>query len=295
MMKMMMKTMTEDKVTSVTVNGVFGELLQGVRTDGEPFLVTNPVDIYANAIFYPDSLLDRIYIKTSGKHKAQALADKIYQHFHLPHGGTIEICTQFPIGKGLGSSSADLVAVARSLNKFYNLSFTPRDIENFLRGIEPTDGVMYPGIVSFYYRKVALDKSLGKIRGGKIIGVDQGGEVDTVQYNQIKRDYSTQEKACYDELFRALKSAIANNDIFSIGQITTQSAELNQRFHEKIYLEEFLKFSRTLELPGVICAHSGTYLGFLLDTRHPNFESQDREVKQMIQKLRLSYTEFFTI
>lgn len=80
---MCMDTIIEKQLQRVVVNGVFGELLQGMRTDDEPFLVTNPVNIYTTATLYPDDCLDRIRVINSSKEKAQVLVDKMYEQFSL--------------------------------------------------------------------------------------------------------------------------------------------------------------------------------------------------------------------
>ena len=145
-------------------NGVFGEFLQGMGSDGQLFLITSPVNIYTKVSFTFNPALQKVRVENPGKFKSQKLADRIWEKYQLKTGGVISMQTQFPVGKGLGSSSADLVAVAKALSAAYSLNFVPKDIEEIIRGIEPTDGVMYPGVVSYYYKEVKLNKSLGIIK-----------------------------------------------------------------------------------------------------------------------------------
>lgn len=280
---MQLKTkVLQNKVVQSFSNGVFGEFLQGVRSDNRAFLITSPVDIYSIADFTFDSNSKYIRISDPTKFKAQLLANKLYDKFNLTEGGIMNVQTQFPIGKGLGSSSADLVAIARTLSHAYSLNLTPQAIEELIRGIEPTDGVMYPGIVSYFYKDVQLNKPLGYIEGAMILGVDEGGEVDTLEYNKVKRDYSAEEKRIYDKLHNDLEIAVKNNDISSLGKVSTQSGLLNQRFNCKKLFNDFLKISNDLHLPGVVVAHSGTYLGFLLDKTKSYFPQIVEELKKMI-------------
>lgn len=266
-------------------NGVFGEFLQGVGSDDQPFLITSPVNIYSKACFTFNPTLQHIKIENRDKSKSQQLADKMWEKYRLKKGGVISVETQFPVGKGLGSSSADLVAVAKALSAAYSLNFGPQEIEEIIRGIEPTDGVMYPGVVSYYYKQVKLNKTLGTIKGAVILGVDEGGEIDTVQYNKVKRDFSEYEKQRYDQLHNAIEKAIRNNDIGMLGQISTDSSHLNQRFNHKKLLNEFIEISKSLQLPGIVVAHSGTYIGFLLDSTNPHFQKQVSEVKKATSRL----------
>src|SRR4029079_11819053 len=101
----------------------------------------------------------------------------------------LELESNIPIGKGLASSSADLVATARAIDDCFKLGMSEEILKMFLRQIEPTDGVMYPGVVSFYHRQVQLREFLGQLPGLTIVSIDEGGEVDTVEFNKIPKPF----------------------------------------------------------------------------------------------------------
>jgi L-threonine kinase len=64
----------------------------------------------------------------------------------LPGGGTLILQSRLPEGKGHASSSADLVATVRATDAT-GVTPTRRQIESMLATIEPSDGVMYSGVV----------------------------------------------------------------------------------------------------------------------------------------------------
>lgn len=60
-------------------------------------------------------------------------------------------------------------------------------MEDWLRPVEPTDGVMYPGVVVFEHRAVRLRAELGTLPPLTVVAVDEGGHLDTVAHNRRPR------------------------------------------------------------------------------------------------------------
>jgi uncharacterized protein involved in propanediol utilization len=266
--------------------GTFGELLQGVI--GEPavdFLVTFPIACYSRATFVSNPNRNSITVYPSFKQKAVRLADMILEHFGLPPGGTLEICSEIPVGKGLASSSADLVATARAIESCFALEISLEQLQVFIKDIEPTDGVMYPGVVSFYHRHVELREYLGLLPALTVVGIDEGGEVDTVEFNKIPKPFCEEDKVEYLQLLNTLSGAIREQDVFRIGQVATRSAMLNQKLRPKRFLHELLKLCEQVEALGVIVGHSGTCIGVLLSLEDPQYDSKLQHVHERLSQL----------
>lgn len=281
-------------ITKVTekCNGVFGEILQGIGTDNRAFLITAPINRYSEVHFERDSSISEILVTTEKKEKCSEIIRRIIERYSIPEGGYLSVHTQFPTGKGLGSSSADLVAVAKAIDQSYSLNLSPEEIESLIRGIDPTDGVMFSGNVLYYYKEVLIGKKLGQLKNCKVIGCDEGGMIDTVKYNYSDFIFTDQDKEIYDRLLHQASAAIAANDLYSVGQVTTASARLNERFNPKKSLPFFLETVEEFCLPGIICAHSGTYIGFILDCRCPNYPAQLERVCLRLSEVGLKYEEF---
>jgi L-threonine kinase len=258
-----------------TVFGTFGELLQGVLYENDlDFLVTFPIACYTTATFQPDSDSSAINVYPRYKQKALKLARLMLEHCACPIGGTITLESSLPEGKGLASSSADLVATARAIGGYLGHEPHPALIEALLRKIEPSDGVMYSSIVAFYHRKVQLREQLGSLPSLTIMGIDEGGEVDTVEFNRIPKLFSAAKKQEYERLLAQLARAIQHKDVHAVGQIATQSALMNQRLQPKRTLDAMIAICRNVQGLGVIAAHSGTVLGLLLSPAAPNYRQQ---------------------
>ena len=242
--------------------GTFGELLQGALPDGTEFLVTLPIRRYSRAWFRFDPA-GPLRVFPSHKLKSLRLAGAMLAAYGLAAGGTLVLDTGLPVGKGLASSSADLVATARAIGGVLGLDTSSAAVEGWIRPIEPTDGVMHRGIVVFEHRAVRLRSALGVLPAATVVAVDEGGRLDTLAFNSRPKHYSDAATAEYALLLQSLTEAVQSTDLAAVGKIATRSAILNQRLAPKRNL-------RAGAL-GVVCAHSGTMLGLLFaqdDTRH---------------------------
>jgi uncharacterized protein involved in propanediol utilization len=254
--------------------GTFGELLQGAGKDDQDFLVTLPINRFSTAYFLSTPHQPMLIVSPSQKYKAGRLTTLVLEHYHLPPGGILELESNLPVGKGLASSSADLVAVARAIDNCFGLHMTVEQLQCFLKQIEPTDGVMYEGTVAFYHRNVALCRYFGDLPDFVIVGMDEGGEIDTIECNKRPKSFASEEKAEYEYLLDKIEHAILKQDLKAIGEISLRSALLNQRLHKKRYFEEVREICQQVEGLGVVVTHSGTYLGILLSPQEQLFYRQ---------------------
>jgi uncharacterized protein involved in propanediol utilization len=243
--------------------GSFGELLQGRLPGGADFLVTFPITRCSRAWFRFD-LAGPLRVFPSDKVKSLSLAEAMLADCGLGGGGVLVLDSSLPVGKGLASSSADLVATARAVGGVLGLDTSPEAVQRWLRPIEPTDGVMYPGIVAFEHRSVRLRSALGTLPALKVVAVDEGGQFDTVAFNRQPTCYTSSEVAEYATLLQTLADAVRSADLAAVGAIATRSAVLNQRHAPKRNLDAMLHIARDAGALGVVCTHSGTMLGILL-------------------------------
>ncbi|MET8726857.1 MULTISPECIES: GHMP family kinase ATP-binding protein [Streptomyces] len=263
-------------VTGVsTAFGTFGELLQGVLPEPDSdFLVTLPIARWARATFHGMPGKDELEVHPPHKRKALRLAEMIVRSSTAPMGGVLTVESDLPEGKGLASSSADLVATARAVANALGEPMPPRRIETLLARIEPTDGVLYPGIVAFYHRRVALHSRLGALPPMSVVGVDEGGEIDTVAFNRIPKPFSATDREEYSRLLARMTKAVARADLAEVGAVTTRSALMNQVLRPKRMLSSLIDICGQVGGLGVVVGHSGTSLGVLLDKADPAYSQR---------------------
>jgi uncharacterized protein involved in propanediol utilization len=266
--------------------GTFGELLQGVLIENDmDFLVTLPITKGTAATFQPVPGSQRISVHPPHKRKASRLAGLMMTALSLPCGGYLWLETELAEGKGFASSSADLVATVHAVGDAFGLVFDESVIEAFLRPIEPSDGVMYQGVVAYYHRAVRLREQLGFLTDLLIVAHDEGGEIDTIRFNRMPKPFGAEDKAEYSSLLAELSRAVRADDLDSVGRIATRSAELNEKLRPRKFFQQIRRLSRDIGGLGLAAAHSGTVLGILLDAADPEREAKIDKADQSLRAL----------
>ncbi|MFZ5815780.1 MAG: kinase [Bacillota bacterium] len=261
--------------------GTFGELLQGVLPDGRRFLVTLPLARYSTARFTPGGT-GEVQVLPSHKEKSRQVACRLLEHFGVTQGGLLSLDSELPEGKGLGSSSADMVASALAVQAACGRSVSPHQLAEWMAQVVPSDGVMFPGVVSFYHQQGRLRRILGTLPPLTIVGVDEGGTVDTVAFNRQGNRWPDPVRRTYEQLLLRMEQAVIDRDLQAVGDCATQSAVLHQRVLPKANLDWFLELRSRYGALGVVVAHSGTYIGLLMD---PSEVDHDRRLSALTAEL----------
>lgn len=258
--------------------GSFGELLQGVLPEpAGDFLVTLPVAQWTMATFRLAADVGELIVRPAHKAKSRRLAEMILDWAGAPIGGVLALESGLPEGKGVASSSADLVATARAVGNALQRPVPLEVLQRMLGRIEPTDGVLYPGIVVFDHRRVRLRRRLGSLPPMTIVAVDEGGAVDTVAFNRVAKPFSAADRREYSRLLDRLADAVGARDLRAVGAVATRSALMNQALNPKKLLDHVIGVCEEVGGLGVVATHSGTMLGILLDTRDPAYTGRISE------------------
>ncbi|HCP22963.1 MAG: GHMP kinase [SAR202 cluster bacterium] len=247
--------------------GVCGELAQGV-IEGIHFLVTCPVDFYSRVKVEIYSGGPGIEAPEDCGKAVAAVRRTLSQLKQAKVRAKLTINNPIPRGKGMGSSSADLAAAIAATGLALGEELTPYQIAQIALSIEPTDGVMIPGVALFDHRAGVIRESLGPPPPMEIVALDLGGTVDTVQFNMVDRFgrwQSVDEQTT--EALRLLRQGIADQDPVLVGQGATISAEASRTVLAKPRLGEVQDFAKSVGAVGVNVGHSGTVMGVLLDAR----------------------------
>lgn len=259
-------------LTGVGVSfGTFGELMQGALPgEDSDFLVTLPIARWSTAEVTLVPGDGPLLVDPPDRRKALRLAELVLAHFGVRAGGRLTVASELPVGKGMASSSADLVATMRAVADALGWPVSPRVTEDLLRLIEPSDGLMYHDTVAFHHRRVRLCRRLGSLPPMTIVGVDEGGQVDTVDFNASRDAITPAERREYARLLDRLAVALPAGDLATVGAVATRSAVLNQARCPKPHLDQVLEVCRQVGALGVAVAHSGTMAGVLVVKSDPD-------------------------
>lgn len=263
----LLQSLPDGVCTSGFACGSFGELLQGVMPDsGNAFLVTLPIEKYAVARFFPREGSEMIEVFPDWKTKSRQLAVSLLKRLSQGVGGYLHLASEIPCGKGLSSSSADLVATARAIEAYLGVPIPVDDLCRALSAVEPTDGVMFSESVVYFHVKGALCERLGPLAHVTILSLDEGGSVDTIELHRRKgADHSAERRREFGELLERLRHGFQRNSLHEIGAVSTRSAFIDQEANPKRHLEQVHAVCRQTGGAGLITTHSGTCLGILYD------------------------------
>ncbi len=252
---------------TVRAPGVCGELAQGVM-EGIHFLVTCPIDFYSRVKVEIFSDGPGVEAPEDCGKAAAAVRRTLSQMKRAKVRARLTVNNPIPRGKGMGSSSADLAAAIAATGLALGEELTPYQIAQIALSIEPTDGVMIPGVALFDHRAGFIRESLGPPPPMEIVALDLGGTVDNVQFNLVDR-FSRWQSVDQEtnEALRLLRLGIANQDPALVGQGASISAQASQNVLAKPRLAEVKEFAESVGAVGVNVGHSGTIMGVLLDAR----------------------------
>jgi uncharacterized protein involved in propanediol utilization len=255
----------------------FGEIVQGRLLNDEDFLITLPIDLWATCKIERE-LFDGPSMVECEFEKSKRVAYKTLESLGKLEGEklTITFTRNIPIGKGLSSSTADMLAVVRALQEIYGFLATESYISSMFRRIEPHDALHYYMSVVYNHRSGELINKLNYIPQYSVLMIDFGGIKNTEEYN-LNLMFTLQEKSDYELLYKKSVIAFMKQDDREIAQCATESTFIHFSKNDKevlLKIKELLVSARPL---GVIATHSGTCIGLLY--------SQQDFITDSIQKL----------
>ncbi|MEE9201585.1 MAG: GHMP kinase [Dehalococcoidia bacterium] len=260
---------------TVLAPGSCGELVQGTR-EGIPFHISCPVDLFS-----------RVTVSLSpGRHlswppecpkAAAGLRAALSRNGYQGLGGRLSVASPIPRGKGMASSTADILGAVSAAGLALGEAIGPEETARIALGIEPSDGTLFPGVVLFDHRGGRLLQHLGTPPSLHIVVLDFGGQVNTIDFNRA--DYTSLLRSLEHRTAEAaalVEAGIRSGDPALVGEGATLSAMSHQQVLSKPYLDKVLALSREAGAVGVCVAHSGTVVGVLLDPRKHSREEVGR-------------------
>jgi L-threonine kinase len=242
--------------------GTCGELVQGVLRTGEHFHVTCPILRRASVLVHvrPASEL-RVEGLPQGKDKlARALAATA--RFLGTGPVSIEASTRsaLAVGKGMGSSTADVVAGARALALAYGVHLTPAELARIATSIELSDGSMYEGIVAFCRRTGELVRRYAWYpRFALAIAIPP----NSVRTESVDFTGKARFARHFEDLLSVLDEAERAHDPFGFAHAATCSAIYNQPFLANELFAHLRRQQARLGAAGLVIGHTGTLAGLL--------------------------------
>lgn len=250
-------------IASARTPGTCGELAQGM-IDGKHFLVTCPVDMYATATVELWAGEGRVHGPQDSPKACRAVELALA---HLGAAGVdahLRLRSPLPRGKGMASSTADVVSAINATAAALGRELLPSEMADLALRVEPSDGVMFPGIALFDHRRGSIAEVLGPPPPMRVVILDFGGTVDTLAFNGVdRRGILKRSEPRLRESLALITEGVRNGDVGLIGQGATMSALANQEIHFKPQLDAVMRLASDTGAAGVNVAHSGTVIGLI--------------------------------
>lgn len=173
----------------------------------------------------------------------------------------LDIDSNIPVGKGLSSSTADMVASIRALENALGIALKRDYIGQRITEIDPNDGLHYENSCAYHHTTGKLIRQYDFVPPLHILGIDLGGHVDTVGFNNTSMHWTDGEMDAYAAMLEEATAAFAAEDTEALCALATRSTQAWQQRMPKRELPLVMDLCADTGALGVINTHSGTFLG----------------------------------
>lgn len=284
-----------------------GELLQGVFADSRlgivRALVTLPLSSRGTwASFRPaPNSGSGISVSPPDRTKAGRAAELTAELCVGESGGSVagrlDITSSVPVGRGMGSSTSDVIAAIRAVGDCYRIRLAPEQVARLaVRAERACDSIMIEDrVVLFAHRNGTVLEVLGdRLPPLAVVGClsGPGSGIDTLEL--VPAWYDRDEINTFAVLRTALRQAVLTRDAALLGRVVTESARINQRFLPKPELDFLIALAAQAGAAGVQVAHSGTVAGLLFDARLPDLGHRIRRCREALDREGIAESDTFS-
>lgn len=245
-----------------TAPGTCGEFAQGVLADGTPFHATCPINKSATVVakLRPADEVFLLGLKEHQRKLALAIEYTLEALELGPMEVTVRHWSDLDIGKGMGSSTADVLAGIRAIADATGHELDVTTEGELAARVESSDGSMHPGIAAVNHKTCELVKAWEWYPEFVIVMLVPHDSVDT---HSISFEGQDALAADYEILLREMDDAIRRRSIADFAAQSTESARLNEKYllnpHGRNLSDRLDEFGAL----GVNVGHTGTVCGLL--------------------------------
>lgn len=265
----------EPDVSGGTVSGVchgtLGELYQGplrAGTDPEIAVVSFPVDRHSWVYFTPRTAAGPPPHAPPLGEKSVAAARLFLDHYGLTlPPGDWHTRSELPVGVGMASSTADIVATLRCLFRVFSLPYDTDVVLGVLAGIERADSVFLDEFALYLSGRHRVVRRLGPGLGFHTAFVTEPGTVDTAAVTPLLLDHYRRRGEEYRRCLTDLVKGFDSGDPAAVARAATTSAALSQEVLPKATFGSLHAHRERFGADGVFVAHTGCLAGYLFASR----------------------------
>ncbi|MGZ3118646.1 GHMP family kinase ATP-binding protein [Streptomyces sp. H62] len=259
-----------DGTVSGVCHGTLGELYQGpLRAGAEPEIavVSFPVDRHSWVYFTPRTATGAPLASVLGEKSATA-ARLFLEHYGLSlPPGDWHTHSELPVGVGMASSTADIVATLRCLFRVFSLPYDTDVVLGVLADIERADSVFLDEFALYLSGRHRVVRRLGPDVGFHTAFVTEPGTVDTAAVTPLLLDHYRRRGDEYQRCLTDLVKGFDSGDPAAVARAATVSAALSQEVLPKATFPSLRAQRERFGADGVFVAHTGCLAGYLFTSR----------------------------
>ncbi len=242
--------------------GACGEFVQGFLGDGTPFHVTCPINLFSEVevrLTHADEF-EFIGFRPDTEKMRRACERILEWSGAEPLQVTFTRRSSLESGKGMASSTADIVAISRAVSDALGRDIDSTTLAKVAASIERSDGIMYCGVNAVDHVTGDRIKNFNWYPDYSILMCVPPETFDTANANL---NFERRSKPHLDNLLNLLEEAARDRNSRSFSEISTESARLNQRYRFSGIFSLLEKQLVALGAEGACIAHTGTVVGLL--------------------------------
>lgn len=272
-------------------HGTLGELLQGPvldRGEREIGLISLPLPRYSRMRFERGQASPHELDLPQLPRCRQAVALYLQRHGLSLPPGRWQHDTELLPGKGMASSTADLVATIRCLDQLFGRVSRLEEIIAVLGRLERSDSVFLDHYALYLSERQRLLRRFDHVPRLYACYADEGGTVATDAVTAELHAHYAAQRHTYRRTLQQMLAAFAAADDAAIARCAGISAVLGQDVVPKRHLGALQRQQRRFAAAGIVVAHTGSLLGYLF--LQPPPAAQQRELAAFFADLDLRCT-----
>lgn len=248
--------------------GTCGEFIQGVLPDLTRFHVTCPINMSSTVVakLRPADEFSIAGLRDYQSKLALAIEYTVEKLGLGPQDVTVWPWSDIDVGKGMGSSTADVLAGIRAIADAFGEKLDESEEGALAARVESSDGSMYPGIAAVNHKTCEMVKAWDWFPEFAIVMLVPRASVDT---HSIGFDRQGELAVEYETLLANMDRAIAERSLSRFAEQSTGSALLNQRFLVNPYAYTLADRLEEFGALGLNVGHTGTVCGLLFPNTEP--------------------------
>lgn len=243
-----------------------GELIEG-QIDGINFLSSYTINCYSQVILQPGQVTKTFEAKQAKLCSAiDYLAQAALISKNWRSDFTLKSDSQIPIGKGMGSSTADILAGLAAVSDYYRLNLSAAEMTDYCLKVEATDHSAYPQATIMNHVTGEVFAQFPYTFGLSVLVLEPSETVDTREsMHEISLHQSKVKEKEYKRLFKELVEAYEKEDLAWLADIAWTSALLNEQILEKPLLHPLEQLTKKAGVLGLNIAHTGSIIALWFD------------------------------